>query len=237
MWLRRLARVAAALLAVVFVAGALLFALDKGWLGRPAQDWLWLQRSRLAFNQIYSKPTGPFPLEPTPLLVRAVENVAPGAALDVAAGQGRNSLFLAAKGWKVTAFDISSTGLKALESVASRRGLSVTTQVVTAQEFDYGVNRWDLVVLTYAPVGFNDPALLGRIRDGVKPGGLVVSETPVLYEPGRTDRVKGPGDLERGELRSIFDGPFEILSYEEAEGTTEWFGVRCPIARLIARKR
>ena len=54
------------------------------------------------FDQIYSSSEPPFNAEPCAFLARAVENVAPGKALDVAMGQGCNSLLLARKGWQVT---------------------------------------------------------------------------------------------------------------------------------------
>src|SRR4051812_43645854 len=63
------------------------------------------------FDKIYASEAPPFNAEPSAFLARAVDGVAPGKALDVAMGQGRNSLFLARKGWQVTGYDVSSVGL------------------------------------------------------------------------------------------------------------------------------
>ncbi|PLW74405.1 class I SAM-dependent methyltransferase, partial [Streptomyces sp. DJ] len=49
--------------------------------------------------------------EPNRWLVREVEDLAPGRALDLAAGEGRNALWLADRGWRVTAVDFSRTAL------------------------------------------------------------------------------------------------------------------------------
>ncbi len=59
---------------------------------------------RQIFNNIYASSGSGFSTRPNALLVSVVENRKPGKALDAGMGQGRNSLFLAAKGWDVTGF-------------------------------------------------------------------------------------------------------------------------------------
>ncbi|MFE1785435.1 class I SAM-dependent methyltransferase [Streptomyces sp. NPDC059506] len=59
--------------------------------------------------------------EPNRWLVREVEDLAPGRALDLAAGEGRNALWLADRGWRVTAVDFSRTALDRGRRLAARR--------------------------------------------------------------------------------------------------------------------
>jgi 2-polyprenyl-3-methyl-5-hydroxy-6-metoxy-1,4-benzoquinol methylase len=52
-------------------------------------------------------------------LVEEVAGLAPGRALDLACGEGRNALWLAGKGWQVTAVDFSAVGLEKARRLAS----------------------------------------------------------------------------------------------------------------------
>src|SRR4051794_25535442 len=70
---------------------------------------------RKAYDEIYSgqQPGKPqvFNTRPNAFMVRTITGLTPGRALDVAMGQGRNALWLAAQGWNVTGFDISPAGI------------------------------------------------------------------------------------------------------------------------------
>ncbi len=224
-----------ALLVLVAALVALAAASENGTFGPAAQNWIRIEKSRFTFNRVYSMETLPFDRTPSSFLVRSVDQLPPGAALDIAAGQGRNSLYLARKGWRVTAFDISEKGLEAARNNAAGAGVRIETVRSSAQDFDYGRALWDLVFLIYAPVPYDDAAMLARIRDSVKPGGLVLVDNPVVMhrEVGSGPRI--PGDLKPRELPSLFPG-FEIVQYTEAEDTTDWFHIKVPMGRLLARK-
>jgi 2-polyprenyl-3-methyl-5-hydroxy-6-metoxy-1,4-benzoquinol methylase len=62
---------------------------------------------RVIFNGVYRNPNATFSTRPNALLIAAVEGLQTGRALDAGMGQGRNSVFLALKGWQVTGFDVS----------------------------------------------------------------------------------------------------------------------------------
>ena len=64
---------------------------------------------RLWFNSMYGPHGAVGPDWPTPFLMDVVKGLKPGIALDVCMGEGRNSIFLAGLGWKVTGFDVSDT--------------------------------------------------------------------------------------------------------------------------------
>ena len=61
---------------------------------------------------------------PTALLVSATKGRRPGKALDIGMGQGRNSIFLAQQGWKVTGFDPSDEGIHQAEERAAEKPAS-----------------------------------------------------------------------------------------------------------------
>jgi 2-polyprenyl-3-methyl-5-hydroxy-6-metoxy-1,4-benzoquinol methylase len=74
----------------------------------------------LLFDIVYASDRPSFSENPSALLVEAVEGRAPGRTLDVAMGQGRNTLFLAQRGWSVTGFDVSEQGLRSHAPMPAR---------------------------------------------------------------------------------------------------------------------
>ena len=63
--------------------------------------------------------------EPNRRFAAEVDGLAPGRALDVACGEGRNAVWLAERGWRVTAVDLSSVGLAKARDLAAARGVEV----------------------------------------------------------------------------------------------------------------
>ncbi len=226
----------AALLALVVVFYATIGAAENGVFGARLQAWTRIEKARFTFNRVYSMATPPFEQNASAFLVRCVEGVPSGTALDIAAGQGRNAVYLAKRGWRVTAFDISDAGMKAAAGNALRAGARLVTVRSSAQQFDYGRAKWDLVLLSYAPIPYDDAGLMARIRESVAPGGTVVIDNPVLMHRPSGAGPRVPGDLEPGELPKLFPG-FDIIDYTEGEATTDWFHLKMPVGRLLAKKK
>src|SRR6185503_12506098 len=100
---------------------------------------------REVWNEVFTRRQGrDFPHNK--FLPTAIIGRPPGKALDIGTGEGRNALFLAAEGWEVTAFDISDVAVKLTREAADRKGLKLSALVADADLFDYGRQRWDLVV-------------------------------------------------------------------------------------------
>lgn len=171
--------------------------------------------------------TPKFQTGPSAVLVEAVKNRKPGKALDVAMGQGRNSIFLARQGWDVTGFDVSKVGLAEANRLASAAGVSIRTVLSSDEEFDFGVAQWDLIAILY-PI---EKRSVYRVRDALKPGGIVVAECS-HREPGKG----APFEYETNELLKIFDG-FRILKYEDTLGMHEWARKELRLVRVIAQKQ
>lgn len=77
-------------------------------------------------------------------LVREVDDVPPGRALDLGCGEGGDALWLAERGWTVTAVDISATAVERARAEATRRGLDVDWQQRDLSE-SLPVGPFDLV--------------------------------------------------------------------------------------------
>src|SRR6476469_7102782 len=67
---------------------------------------------RRMWDARYAATESLWTFEPNRFLVRETEGLAPGRALDLACGEGRNALWLAARGWQVTAVDFSAVALE-----------------------------------------------------------------------------------------------------------------------------
>lgn len=176
------------------------------------------------YNRVYAAPPE-FNTKPNQLLVEAVADVSPGKALDVGMGQGRNALYLASKDWDVTGFDVANVGLEKAKQKAATLGLAITAVHASDEEFDFGRERWDLIAIIYAI----EKRSVHRVRDALKPGGLVV------IEAGHSETPEGTFEFGSNELLEIFKG-FRILKYEDTSGSYDWGPERIRLVRLVAKK-
>ena len=78
-------------------------------------------------------------------MMESVQELEPGRALDVGAGQGRNAVWLAQQGWEVTGIDISSAGLAAARDNAERAEVHIQTVQTSYTDYDFGTEQWDLI--------------------------------------------------------------------------------------------
>jgi thioredoxin reductase/SAM-dependent methyltransferase len=109
---------------------------------------------------------------PNGSLVNQAGDLAPGRALDVGAGEGADALWLAERGWEVTATDIAGNALARVAAEAGRRGLTVRCLRGDANDPDaFGNETYDLVSLQYGsfhrtPDRRGLRNLLGAVADG-----------------------------------------------------------------------
>jgi len=90
--------------------------------------------------------------EPNRFLVEEAASLVPGRALDLAAGEGRNSVWLAEQGWKVDAVDFSDVGLEKGRRRADERGVSVTWIEADLVAYVPEAASYDLVILFYLQI-------------------------------------------------------------------------------------
>lgn len=86
--------------------------------------------------------------EPNQFLPPEVAELAPGRALDLACGEGRNAVWLATKGWEVTGVDFAGVGLGKAEALAAERGVTGTWVTADATSWE-PPHTFDLVVVFY----------------------------------------------------------------------------------------
>jgi methylase of polypeptide subunit release factors len=188
------------------------------------------------FDRAFSRPMTGNPAEdgfnsaPSAFIVAAVKGMKPGVALDVGTGQGRNAVYLAREGWDVTGMDISKVALDAARANALKSGVSIRTEKAAYDTFDFGVNRWDLIVIVFAWAPVSNPAFVAKLKTSLREGGAV------LFEHFIGNRAPMIRALKPNELRAFFAG-FDIESYEETKGTADWGGPGSGLVRMLARKK
>jgi SAM-dependent methyltransferase len=182
------------------------------------------------YNSIYRGENGDvFSRQPNAFVVEMTKGRKPGKALDAGMGQGRNSIYLAKQGWDVTGFDSADEGVRQAKAEASRLGLRITASVDMFEQFDFGENQWDLIVLTYEPV----KQIASKVEKALRPGGLVVVEDRHLD----TRRVWPAGTFGDNELLALFRS-LRVLRYEDLWARPDWSarGIDERLVRLAAEK-
>lgn len=126
--------------------------------------------------------------EPNPFLKRHIKLLPRGKALDIAAGEGRNSVFLAKNGFEVDAVDISEIGLKKAKRLARQLNVNINTILADLDHYKIEKGKYDLITNFY----FLKRSLIPRIKDGLKRGGYVIFETYIFEQ--RELGTGGPKD-------------------------------------------
>lgn len=168
--------------------------------------------------------------KPHKLLIELAETMKAGNALDLACGTGRHAIFLAEKGWRVTAVDNSSVGIEIAEQRAKEKGLAIDFRVADLEkgEFQIEENAYDLICNFY----YLQRDLFGAMKKGLKSGGIIISTIHIYGEGEKSGRFL----LREGELKEFFD-EFEILHYHETAATDTDAGEHHRrTAEIIAKK-
>ncbi len=113
--------------------------------------------------------------EPNVFLVAKAEGLTPGRALDLGCGEGRNALWLAERGWEVTAVDFSQVAIDRGRGRAERRGISVDFQVTDVIDYRPEPAAFDLVIVFYLQLPHEEVReVLEHAVDAVAPGGALL---------------------------------------------------------------
>ena len=126
-----------------------------------ANDW----DARYGDDQLWSG-------HPNEQLVVEASNLGPGTALDVGCGEGGDAIWLAERGWHVTAIDVSAKALDRAARAAAAADVGVDWRNVGLEELT--TSMYDLVSVFYPALLRGDGTVIDTLLDRVAPGGLLL---------------------------------------------------------------
>lgn len=170
------------------------------------------------WDQNYAVAGFKYGTAPNAFLVAQAHRLKPGSDLLVPGdGEGRNSVWLAQQGHRVTAMDGSAVGLQKAQALAAERGATLQTVLGDLADWAPAPAAFDAVVLTFVHL---PPAIRAgahrRLAAGLRPGGLLILEA--FHPLQLSHRSGGPKDaamlytLEL--LRQDWGGLDEVLAWE-----------------------
>jgi SAM-dependent methyltransferase len=112
---------------------------------------------------------------PNQFVVEACRKLPPGRALDLGAGEGRNAIWLAGRGWTVTAVDFASIAVGRISSRAALQNVTVNAIVENALTYRPKPASLELILLSYLQLPLDQlRKLFANVTPGLVPGGRVV---------------------------------------------------------------
>ncbi len=110
---------------------------------------------------------------PESFILQKKDLLKPGTVLDVACGDGRNAIYLASEGYRVTGVDIADMGLKRLGQFAKRQQTTIQTHQIDLEQEDSlsGLGMFDNVILMYYKP---DLALWDQIASHMEQSGILL---------------------------------------------------------------
>jgi len=195
------------------------------------------------WNERYAGPDYVFGESPNEFVRAAAGHLAVGqSVLCVADGEGRNSVWLAERGLRVTAFDFAPNAVEKARRLARQRNVHVDHRMGDIETWAFAPGEYDALVVIFiqflAPEERDDA--FARMQSAVKPGGLFLLEG---YRPEQLQyRTGGPGAIEnlytREWVKQTFRG-WETLALREYDAVlqegTRHTGMSALID-LVARK-
>jgi len=203
-------------------------ALPQGQGGGEAAGW----------DRVFGREKPPYNTDANAFLAAALERMqrekllsAGGKALDLAMGDGRNALLLAAQGLAVTGLDISTVALDKARATAKARGLALEALEQDLFTYEYGEERWDVLSLIY----FNPAVkILDTLKASVTQGGLIAIEGQGSEHVG-----DGPPPATRYRPNQLLEAfaDWRVLAYEDGRFACDWApGEPTHVVRILARK-
>jgi len=188
-----------------------------------------MESDRIKWNKRFGSEDLFLGERPSPFLVREMERIkqlAPGKrALDIACGEGRNSIFLAQRGFVVTGLDISDAGIAKGTRLADAAGVQVEFRQTDLEGYRM-CERFDLII----NFNFLLRDLIPEEVAALTPGGLLLFDT-IMESPDLLANHTPGFLLVRGELARIFAGHNGQIMFEEEVEEGEM-----PTSRLMFRK-
>ncbi|WP_294965762.1 class I SAM-dependent methyltransferase [uncultured Flavobacterium sp.] len=180
----------------------------------------WTQR----WDDRYKSEEFAYGEEPNNYLKEQLEKLNPSTILFPAEGEGRNAVFAAKLGWKVSAFDISEEGKNKAIKLAEANNVSIDYQVGELETLDFHEEQFDAVALIYAHFPAEIKSEIHQQLDALlRKNGIIIFEAfskKHLEYVTQNEKVGGPKDIESlfsiEEIKTDFTN-YEIIELEEKE--------------------
>ncbi len=176
------------------------------------------------WDAMYDRRDRVFSGDPNGVLVTETAGLPPGRALDAGCGEGADALWLARRGWQVTAADVSGVALRRAAATAPAdirdRVSWVRTDLLATPP---PAGAFDLVSVHYFPlVRRPGHAALRGLLDAVAPGGTLLFATHALADlPPRSREGPAPADhYQPGDIAPLLDSTWNVLVNETRPRTT-----------------
>lgn len=138
-------------------------------------------------------------------------------ALDLAMGEGRNSVYLAKHGFSVDGVDFSEVALRKAKQLARESHVRVTTIFADLNHYTIRPESYDVIV----NIDYLQRSLIPRIKKGLKHGGVIVFENHTLEQLSKqSNHLRRDTLLNQGELKQWFSD-FQILQYREIKDASQ----------------
>jgi len=176
------------------------------------------------WNDRYSSEEFAYGTAPNKYLKEQLEKLKTGSILFPAEGEGRNAVFAAQLGWKVSAFDISAEGKNKALKLAEANNVVIDYQLGELETLNYQAEQFDVIALIYAhfPAAIKS-SIHQTLETYLRKDGYIIFEAfskKHLEYLAINDKVGGPKDIESlfsiEEIQSDFPD-YEIIQLEEKE--------------------
>ena len=179
-------------------------------------DWLNM------WNAKFGQKEYAYGTQPNDYLKERLGTLPAGSILFPAEGEGRNAVYAAQLGWKVSAFDISEEGQKKALKLAKKKQVSIDYEIGELANLGYKPEQFDAIALIYAHFPPNIRSDYHKLlHTYLKKGGTIIFEAfskAHLDYKKKNPNVGGPGNLDylfsMEELQSDFSD-YEILELKQ----------------------
>jgi len=144
------------------------------------------------WDERYNAEEYAYGTDPNRFLEANVNSIPKGKVLTLAEGEGRNAVFLAKRGYSVTAVDAALVGLNKAKKLAEENGVVVEFIHADLADYDLGENKWDGIVSIFCPLPSSiRKQLYKKVEAGLKRNGVFLLEA---YTPDQLKHGTGGGN-------------------------------------------
>lgn len=172
--------------------------------------------SKEKYEKIYKEHECVFGFFPTPMVKKLTRYLQSGTVMDLGAGEGRNSLFLANKGFDVTALDNAEAGIEKLKKFAAEKRININALVGDARtiEIPKGQDALLAILLFHHLSRKEALTVIEKMKNATREGGfnvlnIITKDSDFYRDDPNTDKFYA----DVGELKKLYED-WEILEFD-----------------------